>query len=176
MCDLSEESIKAFEELGMKYKNTMWDNQYEEFQRKTRKTPEKDRLRAIQNLKRLVIPETSRDKEQTVIIHDMREEANDALGNKLTAYRSGLGCYHKPRVRREYRLDMETGEKVPVIVGIEELETCYSMPFTKENIDKSIAKYVTADTTFVIERMSGGSRTIKVDSFEDWKRERLKSC
>lgn len=164
----SDEAIAAFKEVGIKYENAMWDNHYENFQRKTKRTPEKDRLRAIHNLKRLVIPANSRDKERTIIVHDMWEEAYDALGNKLTTYRGGLGCYHKPRVKREYKLDMETGEKVPVIVGIEELETCYSIPFSKENIDK-LAKYVTGNTTFLIQRMGGGSRKITVDSFEDWK-------
>jgi hypothetical protein len=51
----SEEMIQAFKEVGLEYTNRMWDNQYEEFQKKTRRTPEKDRIKYIANLKRLIV-------------------------------------------------------------------------------------------------------------------------
>jgi hypothetical protein len=163
----SDEAIQAFKEVGITYTNAMWDNDYERFQQRSRKTPEKERIKSIGNLKRLVIP--TRDKEETYIVYDMHEEAKDALGNRLTAYRSGLGCYHSPIVRREIRLDMETGEKVPVVVGIDQLETKYSIPFTKENIAKHIEKYVTESTTFIIQKGTSGRRLIVNGGFEDWK-------
>jgi hypothetical protein len=164
----SEEMVQAFHEVGLEYTNRMWDNQYEDFQKKTRKTPEKDRIKYIANLKRLIVPTIGGKGEDTYIVHDMYEIAKDALGNELHGHRSGLGCYHKPKVRREIRINMETGEKEPVVVGVDELETCYSIPFTKENIAK-LEKYITYNTTFMIQTFGGGQRKIVVDTFEHWK-------
>jgi hypothetical protein len=163
----SEEMIQAFKEVGIEYHNRMWDDDYERFQQKTKRTGEKDRIKYISNMKRLIIPVIGgREKEQTYIVHDMYERAKDGLGNELTAYRSNLGCYHKPRVRREIRLNMETGDKEPVIVGVDSLDTCYSIPFTKESI-ASLEKYVVENTAFSIQK--GDGQTFTVDRFEDWK-------
>lgn len=162
----SDEMIQAFRDVGLEYTNRMWDNQYEEFQKKTRKTPEKEREKWIGNLKRFVIP--TRDGEEQYIIHDMYEKAKDPLGNTLTTHRSGLGCYHKPIVKREIRVNMETGDKEPAVVGVESLETCYSIPFTKENIAK-LEKYINSSTSFVIQKTTAGRRLVVDRGFEDWK-------
>ena len=52
----SEEMIKAFEEAGITYKDRQWDLDYEEFLNKTKRTAEKDRIKSIGNMKRLIIP------------------------------------------------------------------------------------------------------------------------
>jgi hypothetical protein len=162
----SDEMVQAFRDVGLEYTNRMWDNDYEQFQRKTRKTPEKEREKWIGNLKRFIIP--THDGEEQYIIYDLNEKGKDPLGNILTAHRSNLGCYHKPIVKREIRVNMETGDKEPVVVGVETLETCYSIPFTKENISK-IEKYVNSSTTFVIQKTTAGRRISLDRGFDDWK-------
>lgn len=164
----SDEMIQAFREVGLEYTNRMWDNQYEEFQRKTKRTPEKDRIKYICNLKRLVIPSVGNQKDETFIVYDLYEKAKDALGNDLRVYRSSLGCYHRPVVKREIRVNMETGEKEPVVVGVETLETCYSLPFTKENIAK-LEKYIAPSTMFVIQKAITGRKIVVDRGFEHWK-------
>jgi hypothetical protein len=161
--------IQAFKEVGIEYRNRMWDDKYDNFERKTKRTPEKDRIKFISNLKKLIIPDTISDSrtEEQYIIYDMNEKAKDSLGNELTANRSNIGCYHKPKVKREMKLNDE-GDKVPVVVGIDELETKYSIPFTKENIAK-IEKYVNPYTQFSIQKMDGRRQRITVSTFEDWK-------
>jgi hypothetical protein len=164
----SDEMIQAFREVGIEYRNRQWDDDYEEFQRKTKRTPEKERIKSIRNLKRLIVPATATSKEESFIVHDMQEVAKDALGNELTAYRSNLGCFHKVKVKRQIKIDEETGDKIPVVIGIEELQTCYSIPFNKENISK-IEKYITSNTAFTIQKLEGTHRRTTIDSFDDWK-------
>ena len=49
----SEEGIKAFADIGLPYKDEMWDKDYAEFLRKIQKTPEKDKVNRIQSVQRV---------------------------------------------------------------------------------------------------------------------------
>jgi hypothetical protein len=165
----SDEMIKAFNDVGIEYRNRMWDNDYEEFKRKTKRN-EKDTIKYIGNLKKIIIPAAAGTTkgDESYIVYDLYEKANDALGNELVSYRSNLGCYHVPKVKRQIKVN-DDGDKIPVVVGIDELLTKYSIPFCKDSISK-LEKYVTAgSTSFTVQRMDGNRRKITVDNFEDWK-------
>ena len=158
----SEEGVKAFQELDLEYEDEMWDKDYVEFLRKIQKTPEKDRVKWVQNLQRVVISD-----EQEFLVYDLHEEGHDALGNNLTFYRSNLGCYHKPQGRYSIHVDIKTGEKQKKFDGLTTMETGYSIPFTTENIDKIVKKYVTPQTHFIIRDKGKNDRRISVDSLDE---------
>ena len=159
----SEEGIKAFQEIGVEYEDEMWDKDYSEFLRKIQKTPEKDRVKRIQSLQRVVTQD-----EQEYLVHDLSEEGHDALGNTLTFYRSNLGCYHKPQGKYSIKVDIETGEKNKHFDGINDMRTRSSIPFTTESIDK-IKKYVTPQTQFIVRDKGHNDKKISVDSLDELK-------
>jgi hypothetical protein len=47
------------------------------------------------------------------------------------------------------------------------MDTDYSIPFTPENIDKHVKKYVTAQTQFIIRDKGGNDRKVSVDSLDE---------
>lgn len=159
----SEEGVKAFQDVGLPYEDERWDLDYAEFLKKTRTTPEKDRVRVIQNLQRVVAPDG-----KEYLVYDLSEQAADALGNRLSTYRGSLGCYHKPIPKYAIEVNTETGEKEKVTKGVDQIEECYSIPFTKEAVQK-VEKYITEKTQFILNRKKGSFRKITIDSLDDFK-------
>jgi hypothetical protein len=163
----SKEGTEAFKEVGLEYRSEMWDQHYDDFLQKIRRTPEKDRVRKIQTLKRVVL--TEGEESEQYIVHDLLEEGKDPLGNVKAFYRGGIGCFHIPIPKYVLKVN-DDGDKERVTSGIEGLKIGYSIPFTKENIER-ISKYVTKNTQFVIALGNQGSHTkrITVNTLEDLK-------
>lgn len=161
----SPEGEAAYKEIGMPYPEEMYDDWYNKFLKLTKNTPEKDVKRHIQNMKRYI---TSSGEEY--LIHDMSEERSDPLGNRKRFYRGNLGKYGKPIPHYEIKVDPEEGyAKSKIVTGIDMVEDCYSIPFTKENIDK-VVKYCDGNTSFCIQKQDHQSgRRIGVRSLEEWK-------
>lgn len=159
----SEEGIAAWKAVDLEYEDERWDLDYAEFLRKTQKTAEKDRMKRIQNMQRVVTKDGSE-----YLVYDLFEEAKDALGNNLTAYRHSLGCYHIPEGRYSVKVDIETGEKIKKFDGIANMNVGYSIPFTTEAVNK-IQKYVTSDTQFVVRDKGHNDKKVTADNLDELK-------
>ena len=154
----SEEGIKAFQEIGLPYEDEMWDRDYAEFLRKTQKTPDKERVKSIQTVQRIIASD-----ENEYLVYDLREEGRDALGNPLSTYRHGIGCYHQPIVKYSVKVDIETGEKVKHFDGLSDMSTAFSIPFNSESVEK-IKKYVVPTTQFIIRDKGHNDKKVSVDN------------
>jgi hypothetical protein len=162
----SPEGLKEYEKIGMRYPRVMQDDWYEKFLKLTKNTKKEDYKQYISNMKRLIL--TSGEE---YIIHDMSETRYDGLHNRKTFYRGNLGMYPIPVPHREIRarVSEEDGFVQDIIQTIQSIDTGYSIPFNKKNIDK-LLPLTDGKTAFSIEKQDYKSgMTFTIDNIEDWK-------
>ena len=161
----SEESLKAWQEEGLEYPNTLTDYWMQQFDKLTRKTSEKDTKRYIGSMMRFI------DREgKQYIIYNMSVRKHDPLGNRKEFYYPNVGVYTKPVVHKEFVVDPEEGyEKKVVVKGYDGYDTCYSIPFNDKNID-TLLKWTDGNTHFVIKKEDYQSgRKLTIRSLNDWR-------
>ena len=130
----------------------------------TKNTKEKDYKIHIRQMRRFILKSG-----EEFLIHDMSEERTDPLGNVKTFYRGGIGKYGKPIPHYEIKVDPEAGyEKSKVVTGIDSIEDCYSIPFTKENIEP-LTKYTDGNTAYSIQKEDFKTGlTFTIDNYHSW--------
>ena len=100
----------------------------------------------------------------------MTESRLDPLGNVKGFYRGNIGKYGKPIPHFAIRVnEVEGYAKEKYVSHIDRIEDSYSIPFTKENVDK-LQKYTDGKTSYSIEKsVYRAGITISVESFEAWR-------
>lgn len=164
----SEAGIKAWADLGMTYnqgREEMYDQWFENFEKLTRHTKEKDIKRYIQSMKRLVLKSG-----EEFLVYGESLTKQDPLGNPKSFYRGNIGKHGIPIPRKEIKVNPEEGySKSVVITGIDSVTDAYHIPFTKENIDPLI-KYTDGDTAYSIQKEDYRSgMKISIDNFISWR-------
>jgi hypothetical protein len=129
----SEEGQKAWDEIKLPYPKTVWDAKYEQFHGKTKHSPDDLNLATIGNLRRVLVGE------KEYLVFDLTERRVDNLGNDKHYYRSNIGMYSIPIPQYRMVEDAE-GYKERKVVGTAGIRTGYSIPFTKENVEKLVKK------------------------------------
>jgi hypothetical protein len=162
----SKEGEMAWKEIGMEYNNgneEMYDKWYADFQRLTKNTKKEDHKIYISQMKRFVRKDGSE-----FLIHDMREEKQDPIGNRKTFYRGGIGKYGKPHAKKVVKVDPETYEKAVVIDGVDYVEDSYSIPFDKKHIEP-LLKYTDGNTAYSIQKEDYQTGiTISIRDYQSW--------
>jgi hypothetical protein len=130
----SKEGEKAWKDIGLVYPKTVFDVNYELYLEKTRHSPEELNLAMIHNLRRVL---TGDGKE--FLVFDFYELRCDNLGNEKHHYKSNVGMYSIPIPQYRMVEDAE-GYKEKKAVGTVGVRTGYSIPFTKENVEKLVKK------------------------------------
>lgn len=162
----TSEGVAEYQKLKMPYEDELYDTAYEKYLTLTRKTPPEAVKIEYTNVVRIIAP----GGERQYITHDETTTRQDPLGNIKMFYRGGLEVHPKPILRYEVRVNEEEGYvKEKYIAGIDNVETVYDIPFSKQNADK-LYKFCTENTSFVIKKgLSNTDLRIKVDSFKDWR-------
>jgi hypothetical protein len=162
----SPEGLKEYEKIGMRYPKVMQDDLYEKFLKVTRNTKKEEYKQYISNMKRLILSSG-----EEYIIHDMSETRYDGLHNRKRFYRSNLGMYPIPVPHREIRarVSEEEGFVQDIIQTIQSIDTGYSIPFNKKNIEK-LLPFTDGKTAFAIEKQDyKAGITITINSVNDWR-------
>ena len=161
----SKEGEEAYAAIGVPYPKEMYDDWYDKFLKLTKNTKEKDYKIYIGQMKRFILKTG-----EEFLIHDMTEERLDPLGNVKRFYRGGIGKYGRPIPHYEIKVNPEEGyEKSKVVTGVDTVEDAYSIPFTKENIDK-LTKYTDGNTAYSIQKEDYQTGiTITIDNFTSWR-------
>jgi hypothetical protein len=130
----SKEGEEAWKEIGLQYPKTVFDINYEQYLAKTKHSPEELNLAMIKNLRRVLV-----GGEKEFLVHDFYELRCDNLGNEKHHYKSNCGMYSIPIPQYRMVEDAE-GYKEKKAVGTVGVRTGYSIPFTKENVEKLVKK------------------------------------
>ena len=163
----TDEGVREYQKIGKEYPNTLTDEDYIKFQKRTANSPHSGR-----NKKEItrMIRELADDGNE-YLIWDMREIKYTPLGAEDEFYCPGLGKYPIPITRPQivFGDNMQTQEVVSGNVVRDDVG--YSMPFTKENADE-LHKFALdykqqGRTRYVIRRVGG--RRISVSNYEDFR-------
>jgi hypothetical protein len=129
----SKEGEKAWKEIGLVYPKTVFDVNEELYHEKTRRSPAELNFAMIHNLRRVLVGE------KEFLVHDFYELRCDNLGNEKHHYKSNVGMYSIPIPQYRMVEDAE-GYREKKAVGTVGVRTGYSIPFTKENVEKLVKK------------------------------------
>ncbi len=160
----SKEGEAAYAELRVPYPEELYDAAYSKWTELTKRTKEKDIKRYIQSMKRYITREG-----EEFLVYGESVTKQDPLGNEKSFYRGNIGKYGRPVPHYEIKVNAEEGyAKEKFVSHIDRVDDCYSIPFTKENVEP-LHKYTDGNTAFVIQKEDFQSgRRLSIASYEDW--------
>jgi phage pi2 protein 07 len=142
----SKEGEAAYAKIGKQYPTTVFDQVYDNFLKKTAKSPVKENKTIIHRVIRLQtaftapadadIADPEAKEEGTLkefLIYDQQDVRKDPLGNELREYRTNLGRYPIPIPQFRLRKD-ENGYEEKYVHSLSDVRTGYSLLFTKKNV------------------------------------------
>lgn len=161
-----KEGVEAYQAIGKEYDNTLDDIRYENILKTTRNSPHSNRNK---KLVRVMVRLTA-DDGQEYIKYDLYELRYDAIGAWHEIYQPNVGLYPIPvtQPKMEYGPDGIVQEVVngPIV----RIDTGYSIPFTKENVEdihKMCNDVSRADRTQYI--LKAGGKKVTVRRYEDFR-------
>lgn len=162
----SKKGEEMYALIGREYENTMDDNDYAAFLKKTRNSPHSAR-----NKKQvMVMVRLKADDGKEYLKYDLRETRYDAIGAECNEYLPNLGVYPIPIANPTLEIgenmttqEVRTGPIIRYDIG-------YEIPFTAENVDKihEMANDIsyTQRTQYIVK---AGGKKITVRRYEDFR-------
>jgi len=164
----SKKGEEMYALISKPYENTMKDDQYAEFLRRTTNSPHSARNRKVVTA---MIRELGEDGNE-YLRYELRDIRYDAIGAEHEEYCPNQGVYPIPvaQPKIEFGENMTTRE---VVTGdIIRYELGYEIPFTPEAADKihelANEKSRSNRTTYAVSEYKGGKR-IGVPTYEDFR-------
>jgi hypothetical protein len=129
-----EEGVKAYADIGRPYPDEVFDGLYEEWLRETSADDlSKYSHHKTQEISKIIRVRTKDNKE--FLVYSLIEYRLDKALNVKHFWRPNLGRYPIP-IPIYATTDITFGKQNRKIVDILNIETGYSIPFTKKNLDK----------------------------------------
>lgn len=162
----SQEGLKEYEKIEYPYPTSEWDKDYDLFVEKTKNSVDKQKIK----VGRITRIQGADNKEY--LTYDETVTRFDGLGNSFKRFRENLGTYPIPQARREVTYDSNNNQQVKT-VGINNIETGYSIPFSKAKLDEihknaidNVAQRA-GKTQYFVQKVN--APPVTVQSFEDLK-------
>lgn len=171
-----QEGVDAYKAVGKEYDNTLDDIRYENILKITRNSPHSSRNKKLVR----VMVRLMADDGKEYIKYDLYELLYDAIGAWHEVYEPNIGLYPIPITQP--KIEYGPGGQVQEVVNgpIVNIETGYSIPFTKETADdihKMCNDISRKDRTQYIAKLSSGKRVPckNYEMFRDWTIEEIES-
>lgn len=162
----SQEGVDAYNAIQRPYDDTVDDLRYEKILKQTNNSPHSAKNKKAVRVMVRVVADDGND----YLKYDEHEVRYDAIGAPHETYKPNLGTYPIPisQPTLDYGTDGVAREVVngPIV----NIETGYSIPFTKENVDKihAMANDISySQRTQYILKVDGRKFTIK--KYEDFR-------
>lgn len=164
----SKKGEEEYAKINKPYENTMKDNQYAEFLRKTANSPHSGRNKQVVTA---MIRELGEDGNE-YLRYELLDTRYDAIGAEFSQYCPHQGIYPIPiaQPKIEFGENMTTRE---VVTGdIIRYEIGYEIPFSSENVDKihemANDRSRSNRTSYIVSEYKGGKR-VTVPTYEDFR-------
>jgi hypothetical protein len=157
-----------YAQIGKEYQNTLTDDRYTLFLRKTANSPHSARNKKIV---RVMIRELADDGNQ-YLKYDIEDIRYDAIGAEWAEYCPNQGIYPIPISQPKIEFGDNMSTKDVVNGDIIRYDIGYEIPFTKENVDKihELCNDISQSqrTQYIVKRYSGMKHSvIKYEDFRD---------
>lgn len=162
----SKKGEEMYALIGREYENTIDDNDYIAFLKKTANSPHSTR-----NKKQvMVMVRLKADDGKEYLKYDLRETRYDAIGAEWSEYLPNMGVYPIPFANPTFQLgenlvttEVRTGPIIRYDIG-------YEIPFTPENVDKihEMANDIsyTQHTQYILK---AGGKKVTVKKYQDFR-------
>jgi hypothetical protein len=164
----STKGEEMYAKIGRQYENTLKDDQYAAFLKKTANSPHSARNKKVVTA---MIRERAEDGNE-YLRYELSDTRYDAIGAEWTQYCPNQGVYPIPIAQPKIQFGENMSTQEVVTGDIIRYEMGYEFPFTKENVD-SIHKLANDRsrnnrTEYIVSEYKGGRR-FTILSYEDFR-------
>ena len=156
-----------YAKIGKEYENTLKDNQYAEFLRKTANSPHSARNKQVVTL---MIREKG-EGDMEYLRYELLDTRYDAIGAEFSEYCPNQGIYPIPIAQPKLEMGANMTTREVVLGDIIRYELAYEYPFTAENADNIHKMAVDTGrnrTQYCVSEYKGGKR-VTVANYEDFR-------
>ena len=133
--DKSPEGVKEYQKLNLSYPNHLQDELYDKWVRETNADPKLMAQYTHHKEKEVNSISRKRVGNKEYLVYSFVHYRLDPALNVTHRSRSGIGTYPIPR--GHYHIDQgQYGKQTRVLDHVENVDTGYSIPFTKKNLEK----------------------------------------